>query len=208
MVGESSELEQRRDELTRPLAALSETPQPVSDLPVTPRAVDAFDHRRLFLIPLDRPRSSFAAGKPPKPPTVRARGVATRRQNGEGHRYCSGCAQDTEHVVSARGGPGRIPSIRWPADAPVGGTTICVNCGEPRAAGARGRPPSWSAWPRARTAPRHPAAAPRWRDASSDRDLEAAPENEGMPTQPEATTSASTPAGQRRAGAALDPRSA
>jgi hypothetical protein len=155
----------------------------VSALPHTPRAVDVFDHPGLFMVPLDRPRGRSAAAKtlePPAMPLGRARGTATDRQGGGRHRYCSGCAQETEHLVSSRDGRGSIPSIRWPAAQPARGTTICLNCGQSRAAGTQSRPPAWSTWPRSRIAPRSLAVAPDSRDTPDDWDSETAAENEGV----------------------------
>jgi hypothetical protein len=63
-----------------------------------------------------------------------ARTKPAARQKSGLHRYCSGCAQETEHVAWVRDGQASIPSIRWPAAEPASGTTICLNCGQWRAA--------------------------------------------------------------------------
>jgi hypothetical protein len=84
-----------------------------------------------------------------------ARTKPTARQKSGFHRYCSGCAQETEHVAWVRDGRASIPSIRWPAAEPASGTTICLNCGQWRA-----------------------AASAR---AADDAISETAAENEGMP---------------------------
>jgi hypothetical protein len=160
----------------------------VSALPDTPAAVDAFDHPGMFMVPLDRPRARPAAAKtlePPALPLARARVAATDRQKGGLHRYCSGCAQETAHVVSTRDGPGSLPSIRQPAAEPARGTTICLNCGQWRAGGSQPRPPAWSTWPRSRIASRSLAVAPDSPDTADDWVSEAAAESEGMPPRPD-----------------------
>lgn len=50
------------------------------------------------------------------------------------HRHCSGCARETEHVLFQEGDGVGIPAIRWPAVKAASGTTICVDCGQWRAA--------------------------------------------------------------------------
>jgi hypothetical protein len=60
----------------------------------------------------------------------RARAAPTDRHKRGLYRYCSGCARETEHIGSAQGGRGSIPSIRWPAAEPAAGTTTCMNCGQ------------------------------------------------------------------------------
>src|SRR5438874_830345 len=113
------------------------TRRPVSALPVTRKAVDVFDHPGLFMVPFDRPRAMSAAAKTHEPPAMRpgrARVAPTDRHKGGLHRYCSGCAQETEHVAWADDGRGSTPSIRWGTTEPAIGTTICLNCGQWRAA--------------------------------------------------------------------------
>jgi hypothetical protein len=127
------------------------TRRPVSALPVTGRAV--FDHPGLFMVPLARPRATSAAAKRHEPPAIRtgrARIAPTDRHKGGLHRYCSGCARETEHAAGAAEGRGSTPSIRWPTTEPAIGTTICLNCGQCRAASPQPRPPAWSSWPRNR----------------------------------------------------------
>jgi hypothetical protein len=64
------------------------------------------------------------------------------------HRYCSGCAQETEHVLcQGEDGPSIHP-IRWPAARTASGTTMCVDCGQYRAAASKPIAPAWSFWPR------------------------------------------------------------
>jgi hypothetical protein len=123
----------------------------VSALPLTRGAVDLFDHPRLFMVPLDRPRTMPAAAKTLAPPAMRrgrARVAPSARYQAGLHRYCSGCAHETEHVVWTADGRGSIPSIRWPTTEPAIGTTICLGCGQWRAASHRPSPPAWSSWPR------------------------------------------------------------
>jgi hypothetical protein len=54
------------------------------------------------------------------------------------HRYCSGCARETEHALFREGDRASdrasIAAIRWPAVRAASGTTICVDCGQWRAA--------------------------------------------------------------------------
>ena len=50
------------------------------------------------------------------------------------HRHCSGCARETEHVLFREGDGAGLPAIRWPAVKAASGTTICVDCGQWRAA--------------------------------------------------------------------------
>jgi len=94
------------------------------------------------------------------------------------HRYCSGCAQETEHVLcQSDDGPG-IPPIRWPAAKAASGTTMCVDCGQWRAEASRPIAPAWSFWPRL---PVDTSARPDSPTPVQDRPLESAAENEGMP---------------------------
>jgi hypothetical protein len=156
----------------------------VSAVPVTRRAVDVFDRPGLFIVPLDRPRAMPAAAKTHEPPAigpVRARVARTDPQKGEDHRYCSGCAQETEHVAWAAEGRGSTPSIRWPTTQPAIGATICLNCGQWRAASPQPRPPAWSSWPRTPIAAPSLAVAADSADTADDRASETAAENEGMP---------------------------
>ena len=89
-----------------------------------------------------RRRTAAAAGPPPsrraEPPFQQAEEQGLRR-------YCSGCSQETEHVL-CRGREGAdIPAIRWPAAKPTSGMTICVDCGQWRTAASRpGGPPPWA----------------------------------------------------------------
>jgi hypothetical protein len=160
----------------------------VSALPVTRRAADVFDHPGLFMVPLDRPRAMSAAAKTHEPPAMRpgrARVAPTDRHKGGLHRYCSGCAQETEHVAWAADGRGSTPSIRWPTAEPAIGTTICLNCGQWRAASPQPRPPTWSSWPRSRIATPNLAVAADSTDTADDWVSETAAENEGMPPRRE-----------------------
>jgi hypothetical protein len=155
----------------------------VSALPVTRSADDVFARPGLFLVPLDRPRAVSAAPKTHKPPAMppgRAR-APTDRHKGGLQRYCSGCAQETEHVDWAANGRGSIPSIRWPTTEPAIGTTICLTCGQWRAATSRPSAPAWSSWPRGRIATPSLAVAADSTDTTDDWDAETAAENEGMP---------------------------
>jgi hypothetical protein len=160
----------------------------VSALPLTRRAVDSFDHPGLFLVPLDRPRATFAAAKRDEPPAIRpgrGRVAPTDRYKSGLHRYCSGCAQETEHVAWAADGRGSTHPIRWPAARPAPGTTICLNCGQWRAASPQPRPPAWSSWPRSRIATPSLAVAADSTHTAEDWVPEAAAENEGMPPRRE-----------------------
>ncbi len=203
MARERSELAQRRGQLTRSLPGLSETRadtyrrnshrspstrRPVSALPVTRRAVDVFDHPGLFMVPLDRPRAMSAAAKTHEPPAMRpgrARVAPTDRHKGGLHRYCSGCAQETEHVAWVADGRGSTPSIRWPTTEPAIGTTICLNCGQWRAASRQPMPRTWSSWPRSRIARPSLAVAADSADTADDWASETAAESEGMPPRRE-----------------------
>jgi hypothetical protein len=156
----------------------------MSALPVTRRTVFVFDHPGLFIVPLERPRAISAAAKTHKPPVMRpgrARVAPTdHRHKGGLHRYCSGCAHETEHVAWTADGRGSIPSIRWPTTEPTIGTTICLNCGQWRPAISQIRPPSWSSWPRSTIATRSRSIAPDSADGADDLASEKAAENEGM----------------------------
>jgi hypothetical protein len=160
----------------------------VSALPVTRRAVDLFDHPGLFMVPLDRPRAMSPAAKTHEPPAMRpgrGRVAPPDRHKGGLHRYCAGCAHETEHVAWAADGRGSIPAIRWPTTEPAIGTTICLNCGQWRAATSRPSPPSWSGWPRSWIATPSPAVAAYSTDTTEDCVSETAAENEGMPPKRE-----------------------
>jgi hypothetical protein len=195
MASERAELEQRRAELTRRSPS---TREPMRVLPLTRRVVDSFDHPGLFVVPLDRPRAMSAAAKTHEPPAMRpGRGrVAPPDRHKSGlRRYCSGCAQETEHVAWAADGRGSIPEIRWSTSEPATGTTICLNCGQWRAATSRPSPPLWSSWPRSRIATPSLAVADST-DITEDWDSENSAENEGMPPKRE-------PRRPRRSGARL-----
>jgi hypothetical protein len=156
----------------------------MSALPVTRRAVDAFDHPGLFLVPLDRARAISAAAKTPESPAMRplrTRVAPTDRPKGGLRRYCSGCARETEHVPWAADGRGSTPSIRWPTTEAAIGTTVCLNCGQWRAVSPQARPPAWSDWPRNGIAIPSLAVAADFTDTADDLVSESAAENEGMP---------------------------
>jgi hypothetical protein len=102
----------------------------------------------------------------------------TFREAGERglHRYCSGCSQETEHVL-CNDGP-KTPAIRRPTVEPATGTTMCLNCGQWRGPASRPNASDWSFWPRT------PVEARRVLGVSKPADegrLETAAENEGMP---------------------------
>ena len=101
------------------------------------------------------------------------------------HRYCSGCSQETEHVLWPGDDGASIPAIRWPAAEAASGTTMCVDCGQWRAPASRPNAPAWSFWPRL------PAEAGVVLSVSKrvhESPLESAAENEGMPPLRERTT--------------------
>jgi hypothetical protein len=159
----------------------------MSAFPVTRRTVFVFDHHGLFMVPLDRPRALSAAEKTHKPPVMpgRARVAPTDRHKSGLHRYCSGCAHETEQEAWTADGRGSIPSIRWPTTEPAIGTTICLNCGQWRAASAQPRPPAWSSWPRSPITTPSLAVAADSTDTPDDWVPEATAENEGMPPRRE-----------------------
>ena len=160
----------------------------MSALPVTRKAVDVFDRPGLFMVPLDRPRAISAAAKTHEPPAMRpgrARVALTDRHKGGLHRYCAGCAHETEHVAWAADGRGSTPSIRWPTTKPAIGTTICLNCGQWRAAMPQPTLRTWSSWPRSRIATPSPAVAADSADTADDWASETAAESEGMPPRHE-----------------------
>jgi hypothetical protein len=161
----------------------------VSVLPLTLAAVDSFDHPGLFLVRLERPRAMPAGAKTLEPLALKRPGrgrVAPTDQHKVGlHRYCTGCTRETEHVPWTADGRGSIPSIRWPAAELAGRATICLNCGQWRAAPSQPMPPAWSSWPRNPIAPRSPAIAADPADTADDWVSETAAENEGMPPKRE-----------------------
>jgi hypothetical protein len=161
----------------------------VSVLPLTRRAVALFDHPGLFMVRLDRPRVTPAAAKTLEPLAQRRPGrggvAPTDRQKSGLHRYCSACAHETKHVVWAADGRGSTPSIRWLAAEPAVGTTICLNCGQWRAATSQPSPPAWSSWPRKLIAARSLAVAADSARTADDWVSETAAENEGMPPKRE-----------------------
>jgi hypothetical protein len=146
-------------------------------------AVDLFADPGLFMVRLDRP-SAMPAAATTLEPLSRSPGQArvgpTDRHKGGLHRYCSGCAHETEHVVWAGDGRGSTPSIRWPVTEPASGTTICLDCGQWRAASSQPRPPAWSSWPRSRIATKSLALAADSGDPADDRGSETAAANEGI----------------------------
>src|SRR5438876_1182937 len=156
---------------------------------LTRRAVDLFDQPGLFIVRLDQPkvvpaveeRLASLAHERPGPPRVRP----IPRQKSGLHRYCSGCAHETGHVAWSRDGRASIPSIRWPAAEPTGGTTICLNCGQWRAATSQPSPSAWSSWPRKLIAMRNLEITADSARAAADGVSETAEENEGMPPKRE-----------------------
>jgi hypothetical protein len=109
------------------------------------------------------------------------------RQAGERglHRYCSGCSQETEHVLWRDDDGASIPAIRWPAAEPPSGTTMCVDCGQWRAPASRPNAPAWSFWPRL---PIEPGGVLNVSRPVDEALLESAAENEGMPPLPDPTS--------------------
>ncbi len=148
---------------------------------------------------LERPGLFLVRGSKPKvmlPAEERLTSLASERagsprvtpspwQKSALHRHCSGCAQATEHVAWARDGRASIDSIRWPAAEQATGTTICLNCGQWRAAASQVSPTTWSSWPRKPIAMRNLAIAASSALAPDDGVSEAAAENEGMPPRRE-----------------------
>jgi len=102
------------------------------------------------------------------------------REGGEHglHRYCSGCSQETEHVLWRGDDGASIAAIRWPAAEPASGTTRCVDCGQWRAPASRPTAPAWSFWPRLPIEPGRVLIVSKRVDEAP---LESAAENEGMP---------------------------
>lgn len=105
-----------------------------------------------------------------------ARAEPPARQKRGRYRHCSGCARETEHVAWASDGRASIPSIRWPAAEPASGTTICLNCGQWRAAAAQAGLTAWSS---------RPIATRKLAIVADDAVSEAAAENEGVPPKRE-----------------------
>jgi hypothetical protein len=92
------------------------------------------------------------------------------------HRYCSGCSQETEHVLCSEWA--NTPAIRRPAADAASGTTVCVDCGQWRSPASRPHATALSFWPRT------PAEAGGVLSVSKRVDegqLQSAPENERMP---------------------------
>src|SRR5205807_9832170 len=89
---------------------------PVECSALTRRAVDLFDQPALFMVRLGQPevvpvveeRLASLAHEGPGPPPVKP----IPRQKSGLHRYCSGCARETEHVGWSRHARASIPSIR------------------------------------------------------------------------------------------------
>jgi hypothetical protein len=163
----------------------------MSVLPSTRRAVVSFDHPGLFMVRLERRSAMPAAAKTLEPlgrPPERARVAPTDRQRGGLHRYCSGCAHETEHVAWAGDGRGGVRSIRWPAADPASGSTICLSCGQWRAATSQPSLPAWSRWPRKLIAIRDLEITTDSARAPADWVSETAAENEGMPPKRELPT--------------------
>jgi hypothetical protein len=172
------------------------------------RAVDAFGHSGLFMVPLHRRPAMPAAAKTAAPLTMRpgrGRTAPAKRQKTGLHRYCLDCARETEHVLSADR-RGSIPSIRWPAAEPASGTTICLDCGQWRAKSFRPSPPAWSEWPRTPIGLRRVADAVATPDAAHDSVSETAAENEGMPPKREPRLRKRSTRLRRRRAAALQTR--
>ena len=161
----------------------------MSALPLPRRAVD---HPGLFMIRLERPSAIPAASKTLEPlvqkKAGRGRVAPTARQKSGLHRYCSGCAHETEHVAWAADGLASIPSIRWPAAEPARGTTTCLSCGQWRAASSQPGPSAWSSWPRSPVATASLTVAADSADTADDSVFETAAENEGMPPRREPPT--------------------
>jgi hypothetical protein len=148
---------------------------------------------------LERPALFMVRGNKPKVVPAAEEGLAsladerlgaartkpTARQKTGLHRYCSGCAQETEHVAWACDGRASIASIRWPTAEPASGTTICLSCGQWRAAAFQASPTAWSSWPRKLIALRNLVLAADSARAADDAVSEAAAENEGMPPKRE-----------------------
>ena len=94
------------------------------------------------------------------------------------HRYCSGCAQETEHVLCQSDDGPSIPAIRWPAAKAASGTTMCVDCG---AVARRGVETDRSGLVVLAPPAGREGAKPDSPTPVQDGPLESAAENEGMP---------------------------
>jgi hypothetical protein len=174
--------------------------------PITDVATVLRDDPGLFKVPLGAPPASTAP-KPHEPFAVVSGGARVGpidRHNRGIHRHCSGCAEQTEHVVLALDGPGSTPAIRRPTADPAIGTTVCLRCGEWRAAGPRPRVPAWSTWPKRESAVLSAAVATARNDGADDWVSEVAAENEGMPPRSEARRPRTTNDPLRR-GVAVPP---
>lgn len=156
--------------------------------------VEWFEHPGLFMVLLDEPSATPAteevAAVFAHPRHLDSRAERRRRQAEESalHRYCSGCSRDTEHVAWATRGPTNMPSIQWPAAESASGTTICLDCGQWRAAVFGAGPPVWSSWPRkpGELTPRRVGATMEAESAAPlDDGASEAAENAGMPPRPE-----------------------
>ena len=172
----------------RPNRAQFSTDRPVSLLSATRRAADLSDYRGLFTVRLERSDAMPAATKTLESSAVRperARVGPTDRPKTGLHRFCSGCAHETEHVAWTAEGLGSIPSIRWPVAEPAIGTTTCLNCGQWRPASSQPQLPTWSSWPRSRTSTRRLPDALDSADTADDWASEIRAENEGMPPRRE-----------------------
>jgi hypothetical protein len=151
------------------------------------RAVAAFGHSGLFMVPLHRRRAMPAAARTAARTAMRpgrGRAAHAKRHKTGLHHYCLACARETEHVLSADR-RGSNPSIRWPAAEPASGTTICLDCGQWRAKSFRPSLLASSEWPRTPIAPRRVADTVATPDAAHDSVSETAAENEGMPPKRE-----------------------
>lgn len=157
----------------------------MSALPVTRRRVAVLEHPGLFMVPLHPPRGTSAAPNRHEPPAVRpgrARVAPAERYKRGLQGYCSGCSRETEHAAWSAWARGSTPSTRWPATGPPIGTTICISCGERRAASPQPRPPAWSSWPRSGIATPGQAVHAYSSDSADDR---ISADNGGMPPRRE-----------------------
>lgn len=144
----------------------------MSALPLNTREIDVLEHPGLFRVPLAPLRATASAAKRHEPPAARPgrpRVAPTNRHKRGLHRYCSGCAQETEHAASAANGLG----------------TFCLNCGQWRAANPQPRPPTWSSWPRSRITTPCLGIPADSTDSPDDRVSQSSAENVGMPSRRE-----------------------
>jgi hypothetical protein len=152
-------------------------------------------HPGLFVVQLNGRTAAHTADEVDPafahPLLVRVRAEPSRRQARKSalRRYCSGCSRETEQIPRPGGGRPNIPSIQSAAAEPASGATVCLDCGQLRAAASRPSPPAWSSWPRK---PREITAArnraPTQAESAlafDDEASEAAAENEGMSAEPE-----------------------